>query len=104
MKVVKKQNLKTQKDVEEKIINFVNIEAIRVDAASDLKIINEYLDIINNLEKGSEEISSSSNVITIDSSNKNYIKEDTNKSIIQDNNLQTNENNKENKLKNSNQI
>ena len=48
--------LKDPSSIDKEIINFVNIEAIRVDAASDLKIINEYLDIINNLEKGSEEI------------------------------------------------
>ena len=69
---------------------------------SDLSLNNpNYLIEYNKNLMNSEEISSSSNVITIDSSNKNYIKEDTNKSIIQDNNLQTNENNKENKLKNS---
>ena len=44
-------------------------------------------------------LSSLSNVITIDSSNKNNIKEDTNKSVIQDNNLQINESSKETKSK-----
>ena len=69
---------------------------------SDLSLNNpNYLIEYNKNLINSEEISSSSNVITIDSSNKNYIKEDTNKSIIQENNLQTNETNKENKLKNS---
>ncbi len=69
---------------------------------SDLSLNNpNYFIEYNKNLINSEEISSSSNVITIDSSNKNYIKEDTNKSIIQENNLQTNETNKENKLKNS---
>ena len=43
-------------------------------------------------------ITSLSNVITIDSSNKNNIKEDTNKLIIQDNNLEINESSQRNKI------
>ena len=69
---------------------------------SDLTLNNPNYSIeFNKNNINSDEIPSLSNVITIDSSNKNNIKEDTNKSVIQDNNLQINEGIKETKSKNS---
>ena len=69
---------------------------------SDLTLNNpNYLIEFKENNINSDEISSLSNVITIDSSNKNNIKEDTNKAVIQDNNLQIKEDGKETKSKNS---
>ena len=69
---------------------------------SDLTLNNpNYLIEYNKNLINSNEVSSLSNVITIDSSNKNNNKEDLKKSIIQDNNLQINESSKETRLKNS---
>ena len=69
---------------------------------SDLTLNNpNYVIEYNKNLINSNEISSLSNVITIDSSNKNNNKEDLKKSIIQDNNLQINESSKETRLKNS---
>ena len=69
---------------------------------SDLTLNNPNYSIeFNKNNINSDEIPSLSNVITIDSSNKNNIKEDTSKSVIQDNNLQINEGSKETKSKNS---
>ncbi len=69
---------------------------------SDLTLNNPNYSIeFNKNNINSDEIPSLSNVITIDSSNKNNIKEDTNKSIIQENNLHINEGSKETKSKNS---
>ena len=69
---------------------------------SDITLNNpNYLIEFNKNNINSEEIPSLSNVITIDSSNKKNTKEDTNKSVIQDNNLQINESSQETKSKNS---
>ena len=69
---------------------------------SDLTLNNpNYVIEYNKNLINSNEISSLSNVITIDSSNKNNNKEDLKKSIIQDNNSHINESSKETRLKNS---
>ena len=112
-KNIKGINVKVPVDVANYILNqkrryLSEIEReidINIFIISDLKLNNpNYVIEFNKNHINADEITSLSNVITIDSSNKNNIKEDTNKLIIQDNNLQINESSKETKFKNSKDV
>ena len=108
-KNIKGINVKVPVDVANYILNqkrryLSEIEReidINIFIISDTKLNNpNYVIEFNKNHINADDITSLSNVITIDSGNKNNIKEDTNKLIIQDNNLQINESGKETKSKN----